>query len=325
LVELLVVIAIIGVLIAILLPAVQAAREAARRMQCTNKLKQFGLALHNYHDTINSFPFNWSYQNAPGYDRTTIHISLMPFMEMSAIYSQFTRGQYIAPGNDPLIKISQSAYLCPSDGLDNGILTTSNFNDPIFYSDLSLIEFVGWWHQNKTAYTNYRGVLGSNWESGPYNRIASSGRYSAVGSRGGSYGVDAANGMFPRTLYNYEKKCPDTTFASLADGTSNTLAMGEALVYWTTSSAYASESSSKTCAIPINNYKTESNSGGSATARFDFLKDWSVSYGFSSYHSGGANFVFADGSCHFLSETINLDVYSAAATIDAGEATSAIP
>src|SRR3954451_22319744 len=84
LVELLVVIAIIGVLVALLLPAVQAAREAARRSQCVNNLKQFGIALHNYHDTTGCLP--WGHGPLSCNDWGYIPLSL-PFMEQTAMYN----------------------------------------------------------------------------------------------------------------------------------------------------------------------------------------------------------------------------------------------
>ena len=90
LVELLVVIAIIGILVGLLLPAVQAAREAARRMQCSNNLKQLGLAFHNYESTHKSFPSAYYvWQPAPPYNVQSGMLGLLPFMEQAPLYAQY--------------------------------------------------------------------------------------------------------------------------------------------------------------------------------------------------------------------------------------------
>src|SRR5512135_122792 len=96
LIELLVVIAVIGILVALLLPAVQAAREAARRMQCSNNLKQIGLALHNYHDANKKFPFgsrggsSWAQTGIK--DGTNWRVSILPYLEQTALYSKLNFG-----------------------------------------------------------------------------------------------------------------------------------------------------------------------------------------------------------------------------------------
>jgi len=113
LVELLVVITIIGILIALLLPAVQAAREAARRMQCTNNLKQFGLALHNYHLTHKVFP----YAAGGGGTWWSWSALILPFLEQNAIYDQLDFNfpyNRVHPTNNEVMKNFISAYQCPS-------------------------------------------------------------------------------------------------------------------------------------------------------------------------------------------------------------------
>jgi len=93
LIELLVVIAIIAVLIALLLPAVQQAREAARRSQCKNNLKQMGLALHNYHDTVSVFPPGAFYHGSNGAERYgtgfSFHVMLLPYLDQTPRYNAF--------------------------------------------------------------------------------------------------------------------------------------------------------------------------------------------------------------------------------------------
>ena len=129
LVELLVVIAIIGILIALLLPAVQAAREAARRMQCSNNLKQIGLALHNYHTTNKAFPPGAFWVCPEGeLWRGSILIRLLPYIEQQPLYDQFdftvpTDGQTEANTGTLLVANIVPPYVCPSDtneGLFNG-------------------------------------------------------------------------------------------------------------------------------------------------------------------------------------------------------------
>ncbi len=128
LVELLVVIAIIGILIALLLPAVQAAREAARRMQCSNNLKQIGLALHNYHGTNNVFP----YGARPGpmisasrnFIRTGVNwkTSILPLLEQNTVFDKldFEQGMFATDwyNNECLKGIVVPAYKCPSSPFD---------------------------------------------------------------------------------------------------------------------------------------------------------------------------------------------------------------
>ncbi len=122
LIELLVVIAIIGVLVALLLPAVQAAREAARRAQCVNNLKQMGLALQNYHDTIGSFPMsyaasgpfvNGATDTAPGWGWATM---ILPQMELTAVFNATNFGLAVeASRNSTVARTTLNGYLCPSD------------------------------------------------------------------------------------------------------------------------------------------------------------------------------------------------------------------
>ena len=111
LVELLVVIAIIGVLVALLLPAVQAAREAARRTQCSNNLKQIGLAVHNYHDTLGALP-----PGQPGaLAGSSAFAAILPFMEQGNMYDKydFTKGNS-DPVNTAVVSQKIKGFICPS-------------------------------------------------------------------------------------------------------------------------------------------------------------------------------------------------------------------
>jgi prepilin-type N-terminal cleavage/methylation domain-containing protein len=137
LVELLVVIAIIGILIALLLPAVQAAREAARRTQCTNNLKQLGLGIQNYHDTKRIFPYNYQLVGDDAWEALSAHYFILPYIEQPALFEQFQIPTTAQPGqpketattpgatgtnaiwsanyNGPMAT-KVSTFLCPSAG-----------------------------------------------------------------------------------------------------------------------------------------------------------------------------------------------------------------
>ncbi len=196
LVELLVVIAIIGILVALLLPAIQAAREAARRTECTNNLKQFGIALHNYHDTYNTFPagIGVPVRNSDNPTVATNHgweawggiAPMVQFMEQKALADQidwlvyWNRTQAGRPnrGNRGVADTRVDGFTCPSDPGSNA------------------------------RYTSNMAPISYNLSHGPQSHWdAPSGREA---------------GMFDRMYW--------CTFADIIDGTSNTIAMAEAMI-----------------------------------------------------------------------------------------------
>jgi len=157
LVELLVVIAIIGILVALLLPAIQAAREAARRMACTNNLKQIGLALQNYHSTHNAFPIGYGdYQSTGSVGAWPWCVRILPFLEEQTFFDMIPWNE--SPNNKPVIEIMDQvfkteveAYKCPSDELVQTL-----WNQGSSYNDYG----TSWGHFEKGR-TSYGGNFGT--------------------------------------------------------------------------------------------------------------------------------------------------------------------
>ncbi|MCA9204109.1 MAG: DUF1559 domain-containing protein [Pirellulaceae bacterium] len=194
LVELLVVIAIIGVLVAMLLPAVQAAREAARRSSCSNNLKQLGLALHNYHDTYKSFPYGSRNNTAPAKtDLMGWTVSVLPFIEQGNIYDLMnTSFNWSEAPNVQFATQRMEAYLCPS-GPEVKADDNTNYFTTHYYG------VMGPTGVNPQSLTNY-----------PENTSGSHGGFSQAG-----------------IWYHNDVR----GFNNIIDGTSNTFAFGE--ISWT--------------------------------------------------------------------------------------------
>jgi prepilin-type N-terminal cleavage/methylation domain-containing protein len=294
LVELLVVIAIIGILVALLLPAVQAAREAARRMSCSNNLKQIGLGLHNYHDTHKRFPPGGITQGpccgTPSYSTWTI--MLLPFVEQQNLADQYNNKVYNEdPANQFVREAVVEIYNCPSD----------------FHA----------------------GTLGKP-ESGPgaaldYRR----GSYRAMGGRtDGSGWWDNAdhvnlNPAWKGVLHTVGTgQLTSETMASITDGTANTLAVGEYTTrtnpargtFWAyTYTSYNSSNAlpeARTILADYNKCVAINGAGGSNACK----RSWG------SFHPGGMQFLLCDGSSRFLASTIDMYVWVSLATIAGGEA-----
>ncbi|WP_422926321.1 DUF1559 domain-containing protein [Singulisphaera sp. PoT] len=226
LIELLVVISIIAVLIALLLPAVQAAREAARRAQCTNNLKQLGLAIANYMETFGTTPVH-EYRRADEYSGTGgssgnrgWHCQVLPFVEQTAIYNSlnfahsdgFYGANNIVNGvNGTAHKASISAFLCPSDGITNlpqdGYVNTSG---------------------GKLGNQNYPGNTAH-----PRNILMPGGTPNG-GNVPPSQGVISTSRMYstngPCTPAKAATANQNVNAASITDGLSNTAAVSESLV-----------------------------------------------------------------------------------------------
>jgi len=289
LVELLVVITIIGILIALLLPAVQAAREAARRMQCGNNFKQVGLALHNYHTAKGCFPpgmLNWG--NGP-YGWWSWSAYLLPYVEQQGVYDMITFDDTGYCGPDGSMSSNRRscaavirAYVCPSDPQAGELVyawsgSPSNGPDP----------------QDNCALTNMCGVSDSVlWVDSP------------------SWGNPKKYPSDVDGVFGLNGCC---TIADIRDGTSNTLMVGEVAgkgpgtrrgdmwVSWNLLSTQDGINGPFT--VPGGTYPPDN-------------QGWLRYTGFASFHPGGCNFAMADGSVSFLSQNIVDAVRKALTTRD---------
>jgi prepilin-type N-terminal cleavage/methylation domain-containing protein/prepilin-type processing-associated H-X9-DG protein len=319
LIELLVVIAIIAVLIALLLPAVQAAREAARRSQCVNNLKQLALAASNYTDVVGCFP-NGQYFNggAKTAGKLVNNAGWIPLMlgqlEQQSVYNavNFSFLWGVTPGG---------AWTAgtPSLGLQNTTVTQTILRTLICPSDTSTPTDTSNADEIGTALaagTSYVGNVGSNCllcapAVGTYAACATQANYRCAGPQLGDNGANAATGG-NGIIYRIG---PPISHANITDGTSNTFLIGEQIMakcQWN-AWVHANESVGST-AIPLN---FDFSVGGAAPSR-----SWQWTYSFRSKHSGGANFAFADGSVHFIKDSISMNTYQSLSTRELGEVLS---
>ncbi|WP_425396481.1 DUF1559 domain-containing protein [Aeoliella sp.] len=284
LVELLVVIAIIGILVALLLPAVQAAREAARRTQCLNQLKQLALALHNYHDVHSAFP-------AGGISRVSQFSwvgSVMPYMESETISDQLRDSErYRSQHNLTVAVNSPKTFYCPSQQEQFSVL------HPVFGVPDELANGVN------TKTIHYYGIAGPKGVIGTTRD-----EYEWVNQ--GPNGGFATSGI----LY----KDSNVAMRRITDGTSQTLLLGE--ISWDDANIYrvwTRGCGSEWCAS-CKNIVYSPNLGEYTTFNVGFND-----IGFGSNHPGGMHFAMGDGSSRFVSEEINLGVFKAMASRDVGE------
>jgi len=311
LVELLVVIAIIGILIALLLPAVQAAREAARRSQCSNNLKQIGLALHNYHDIYRCFPpirvrdsrcsSTWLSQNISWAARVTGQL------ELTTLYDR--TNWEVWPGWDPPnnaadgpLLAKPAAFRCPSDSGEGQVAWT----------DLDGDRVAGGTPRVNEGSNNYMACVGDDYSIQTTSQNC--------------------RGLFFCMTWRNPPRDEKINIAALRDGTSNTVAVSECIIGFpivrTNSTNPPRDQWMNGNGCPTSGYRTNTNDTGQrgsawfrgyepCSIAFTTLmapnspftdcgaNSGNVAHAARSFHPGGVQAAFADGSTHFIAETID--------------------
>lgn len=297
-VELLVVIAIIGILVVLLLPAVNSAREQARKMQCTNNLRQIGLSVHGFHAAQRRMPYNrygdyddWAtFGGAFEDSRSWSWLSeLLPFIEEGKLHQRGDIPKKRLIDAPEIIATNVPMFFCPSDELiDHSPMTVNSH----------------YMRGVEVAFTNYKGVQGDNFGWGDWANV-SAGDDHDPWRRG--------NGMF--YAMSWQRKIDDR---DMEDGTSKTIMIGEDV--WNATRA--------SCDLPcyglgftwshsveaVANANVPLNALPPGGGEYDD-HDWEHQNGFRSRHPGGAQFCLADGSVLFIHDDIELAIYRALATI----------
>ncbi len=312
LVELLVVIAIIGILVALLLPAVQAAREAARRTQCTNNLKQMGIAAQNHAATKKALPM--------GYGRTLLHVEknatfikeglfaeLLPFMEEQATYDRVDFEYFLKTPkplyyNDSMKDVVVEAYVCP------------DWPDPRVTGSAP----VGYEYQLGAVCT-YAGVGGAVRDNG--EKLIPSG-FGPIPNNGAFNVTLETLGATPR-LVGVSRK-----FSQVTDGQSNSFLIGEFVHRNCRLGNFTEEAPGNVRPWYVSGYtdapyafKILENPPNVCVSRLDPIHFNYLPLG--SFHPGITQFAFVDGSVHIIADSIELEVYKDLATVNGNEVVNA--
>jgi len=321
LVELLVVIAIIGILIALLLPAVQAAREAARRTHCTNNLKQLGLAIFNFESTYKHLPCGGNYIENGQFQQYAMFLPLLPFIEESPFFGQYDfAGNSINSiyGNEPLLSVGLQVFNCPSDNAKGR----------------------SW--SGRFARSNYAACFGSTTQAptGLQSRHFNSGYMSSFDND-----YDAPD-LETDGIFRLQGSQLGRETRVIRDGMSNTVMVSEILAgqedTYNSSGANALRGMWMHIWMGMGNYThflTPNSSAGDGISWercVDRPKEGmpcSTSVGQAgrgfheyaaarSHHPGGVMVVFADGHVLFYGDTVDYSVWQAIATFDGSEVIS---
>jgi len=309
------VIAIIAVLVALLLPAVQQAREAARRSQCKNNLKQFGLAFHNYHDLYRVFPFASSYSDAGDASDNNLRASekscwfksILPFIDQAALYAKMGNKSAYSTSTNPdgtrNCDLVNGLYLpvatCPSNPLSRTGKPVSLSHTAFAYiPDNAAGDPL---RVQEAMYQLSGGPMLNDGGAGDCN--------GASFCRKGNKSTDGGDGwVFPHKFPNLTRGMgargvSKIRVSDVTDGTSNTLLIGETKPHYNYYGALWAFN------IPTSLFHLKINSNYLAQNIRNNDDSWGNGTGHGSYHTGGAHFVLVDGSVRFIGDNIDYRTY----------------
>lgn len=337
LVELLVVIAIIGILVALLLPAIQAAREAARRAQCSNNLKNIGLAIHGYHDSFKRLPAATQFRpgrpgfpigpgdNGPG---GTWVVAIWPFIEEQALYDLFDHTVASNHENNAQVVGMPLPWLkCPSDGdttegggpTPDGTFDTSekqdggsNVNPNRSSSNQRATRVMGLWYPVSAGPTQFDGCPFCPGTGAP--NLCCQGV--SFGSRAARAGDPVfSEGQMPSFAGLFGRWEKGIKLAEVTDGLTNTVMAGETIAaHCKYQCAHCPNFPISATNIPINTFKRTLSSLGAGTCTVLVPQTpedggYCEACGYKSRHPGGAHLLMADASTHFVNESIDFRLY----------------